>query len=740
MKAQFIKGKYNSDKTITLYVRKENGVKTTIKVAGFEPYFYVSANSYIPNHPNLKRIENSEIPSIEGLKLKKITMQTPTDVKDFRKKFKLHYEADIPFIRRFLIDTGIKSGIELPNRNFVHYKELTPINFSLKPVVCYVDIEAYTKTRFPNPNRDKNKIIIVTLYVTNGRYYTVALSNRKEKIEYEDGVIVFVKSEEDILKFIREYLNYFNPDVITGWNVSFDVDYIMKRAEKKDLKISLNGVNVFDLLSGYKILNKKGSNALADVVYDEEIAEKINYKPFTTEFWERDEMDGIYTNISHVKAIVEIDKKHRLTDFYWGLKNYVGLEELEPTLYHGVLVDTMLLRVYHDKYVLPSKSHNIIENESKIGGLVIKPPKGIFENVSVFDMSRYYPNIIINYNISPEPSNEEIKITPRMVQDLLKEREKYEEILSRLEAGSEEYKRAKAKRDNVKYIAESVFGYFGNTSSRLYNREFFEKITTTGQEGLLYLKDLLEKKGYKTLYGDTDGIFVQLDFDEAFKIEKFLNISLKDFCQKKGIKANLKLKVDRFFDRIIFAGMKKRYAGHVIWEGGKKADYTYIVGFEHVRRDAPRLTRNLQKKIFELILKGEKQKVADLVKTTVKKFKNGEYDIDEIAIRKTLSKRLSDYHPKPDYVRGSLYANQYFGYDIRGGDMIKMIYVKKVRGLPKTDVICWIGDFPNVSIEIDTEKMIDRTIKRKVEKLLDLIGLNWENVIGGQKKLTEVFG
>ena len=60
MKAQIIKGKYNSDKTISLFVRDENLEKKTIRVSGFEPYFYVSANAYIPNHPRLKRIEKTK--------------------------------------------------------------------------------------------------------------------------------------------------------------------------------------------------------------------------------------------------------------------------------------------------------------------------------------------------------------------------------------------------------------------------------------------------------------------------------------------------------------------------------------------------------------------------------------------------------------------------------------------------------------------------------------------------------
>jgi len=737
MKAQFIKGKYNDDKTITLYLRDEKYRKVAVKVAGFEPYFYVSKLAYVPPNPALKRVETEAPPSIDGIKLKKLVMQTPTDVKNFRGKFKIHYEADIPFIRRFLIDTGIKAGIELPDKALVHYKDLKPIDFTLDPVITYLDIEVYTTTRFPNPERDENKIIIATLYTnTNGKYYTVALSKQARKVEWEKGTIFFLTSEENLLKFIRKYLDHFKPDVLTGWNVSFDINYILHRANKLGIGISLEGMNIFDLLSAYKNLNKKGSNALGDVLNDEGIATEVNYEPFNMQVWERDELHGVKVNVSHVEGIVKLDEKHGLIKFYWGLKNYAGLEDLEPTLYHGVLVDTLLLRYYHKKFALPSKDCNIIkEDESKLGAIVIQPPKGVFEGVAVFDMSRYYPNIIIAYDISPEPHPKEQKgIIPQMVKGLLAEREKYEAELKKLTPGSDEYNRMKNKRNAVKYIAESVFGYLGSTSSRLYSKENFEKITGTGREGLLYLKKVLEEWGYRTLYADTDGIFVQVPFEEVFDIEKRLNQALVDFCKQKGITANLKLKLDRYFDRIVFAGVKKRYAGHVIWEG-KEADYTYIVGFEYVRRDAPKLTKELQLKIFDLVLKGKRQEVIDLLRDTIRKFRKGEFPIDDIAIRKTLNKRLEDYNPKPDYVRGSIYANNYLGLDIRGGDMVKMIYIKDIKNLPKTDVLCWIGEFPPVSVTLDIGKMIDRVIKRKVEKLLDLIGISWDEITCKQKTL-----
>jgi len=107
--------------------------------------------------------------------------------------------------------------------------------------------------------------------------------------------------------------------------------------------------------------------------------------------------------------------------------------------------------------------------------------------------------------------------------------------------------------------------------------------------------------------------------------------------------------------------------------------------------------------------------------------KNGKYAIDEVAIPKTIHKKFSEYKTKVDYLRGALYANKYFKFDIRPGE---------VPGYPPTDVVCFIDlDALPVKPVIDWDKMIDRTVKRKVEDLLSLIGLSWEQV-KGMRRLT----
>ena len=125
-------------------------------------------------------------------------------------------------------------------------------------------------------------------------------------------------------------------------------------------------------------------------------------------------------------------------------------------------------------------------------------------------MSRYYPEMLISQNLSPEPhARGELGITPKMTLDLIEERLRYDRQLAKLDPGTPEWKELKFQRNSVKFVTESVIGYFGSESSRVYNLEIFNSVTMMGQRGLLFLRKVCNKDNNKVIYGDTDGLSVQ---------------------------------------------------------------------------------------------------------------------------------------------------------------------------------------------------------------------------------------
>lgn len=747
-KYAFITGQYESDGSISVYAKDESSRKRRIKVTGFEPYFHVPQDIYIPDDRAIERIEG-DFTSVYGDTLKRITMETPSDVKHFRYKFDKHYEADIPFVRRFLIDTGIRNGFEVPDgKKIVSYKDLVPVDFSQPPLVCFLDIEVYCSTRFPNPSRENEKVICATLFDTeHKKYITILLdqtSGEKETVAPGHDLIR-VTCEANLLMTLKKYLEWINPDALTGWNINFDIDYLVERSKRHEIHFNFDGICIFDLLSAYKRLHKKGGNRLKEVVISEGLSDEVVSEEFHSEWWVKDKNMMVKYNKADVEYCVELDKKFRLVEFYWGLKNYAGLEDLKGTLYAGgVLVDILLLRKYSGKFVLPSKVKRE-EGEDLSGALITSPEAGLYDDVYVFDMSKYYPNIVISRNLTPERTGGELGMVPKLCLELLDERKRYDKVLSETPIDTPEYHNAKRKRDNVKFIGEAVIGYFGSLKSRLYNPDLFDEVTTTGQRGLKFLKEATEKMGFKVLYTDTDGLVVKVPKERAKELLLRLNESLKQFCASEGIKGDLRIKIDRFCKRILFTGVKKRYAAWVVEEGGKPCDYTYIVGFEFVRRDASEVTRKLQKRVFDLLLKGDVNEVVSYIRSTIKDMKKGKYSLNQIAIPKTLNKSLEDYGKGkgggiPDYVRGTLYSNKYFGTDIRGGDMIRMLYVNRIPGHPRTNVVCFLDeDELPVKPEVDWNKMVSRTVRMKIEKIIELAGLHWAQV-EGTRSLLEVLG
>ncbi|MBU2613801.1 DNA-directed DNA polymerase [Patescibacteria group bacterium] len=740
----FITGNYDKDH-INIYAREENGEKKKFEILGFKPYFFVPDKDYIPHNNNTVNVEDSDVVSIYGEKLKKITMRTPTDVRDFREKFVKHYEADIRFVRRFLIDTGIKNYFRiLRDRETIHYTDLVPeeSNKEYTPIVCFIDIEVKYSGRFPNPKHAQNEIICVTVYDTDNRkYLTVVMEDikRKEKIK-EDEFVLRVKKEVDIIRLLKDIIEKINPDVLTGWNVNFDIEYLITRAKKYGIYIGFDGICIHDLLSSYRRLYKKGSNRLKDVVIEEGITQDVVSKEYHKEWFERDKEKLIEYNRADVKYCVQLDEKYKLISFFWRLKTFIGLESMGDTLYHGVLIDTILLRKYSGKKILPSKIAREDE-ETYEGAFVLSPPRGLFENVTVFDMSRYYPNIIVALGLSPNNDG----VVPDVCLELMEERERYDKILAEMTINTPEYEVIKGKQTTVKYLLNAVYGYFGSPSSRLFMKEIASKVTEVGREGLLFIRQQAEEKNYKVLYADTDSIFIQSNLEELDSLERWLNSELERFCEEKGIKRRLTLKCDKFFSRVLFTGVKKRYAGLVSYEGGKKVDYTHITGFEFVRRDASKLTRALQKDVFDMILRGNTGDIINRIREVEKKIRNKETPLMDIAIPKTLGKNLRDYGKGkgggiPDYVRGAIYSAKNFKLNIRAGDMVRMLYVKRVPGYPPTNVVCFLdeGNLPK-DLVIDYEKNIDRTVKMKVEDLLGLVNISWGHV-KGDTKITKIRG
>lgn len=707
---------YNNGKTIVKYLRTKDG-KVVEVVNDFYPYFYV-AN------------ENGEFRSIFGEKLTKIVCNDPSEVPKLREG-KRHFEADVVYVRRYLIDRGYEVD-DTPLRKW------------------YLDIEVEFGNDFPNPKTAEKKVTSWCVYDSYTKSYIAAclsLQNSKQKllIDNHNCYVFRVQDEKRVLELFSLTFFRLQPDVLIVWNADFDIPYIINRCKKLNIFVDLRSCDVFDLMAGYDILFNPQSLALREVAYTEGFVSdrKTEYSSDIEKMFLK--------NIEDVGLCVKIDEKHSISDFFIGLKEYAGVESLQKTFSNSILIDTLLLKLAKKRGVLPSINENVEVREIQ-GAYVYTPSVGMFDGVAIFDISACYPSIILTFNISPEtktqpnsPNSVTLSngiafkrapkgILPELCEMLLQERRKIEQKMSDLSPEDEKYKQLERKRDVVKYLINAVYGYTNKhkygTPSRLYDWEVASSITHMAREVLMEIEKVVNESGYKLLYGDTDSIFVQIKFEDAQKFVDLLNEELyKRIKERYDVEPMIKVNFDSYYSKLLFKsaksearGAKKKYAGKCIWKKGKQTSSYKIVGFEAVRTDQSEFVKELQTEVIEMLLDGKSRQ--EIVRYVEEKLSSiDKLPVSKLAIYKGLQKPLNEYKNQPDFVRAVMYARKLLNKHFIGG-RIKYIPTRRVREF-NVDVIAFENDDDLKDVEIDYEK-IRKQAREKIKELLDLIPASLE--------------
>lgn len=358
---QLVLAEVRNKNDINIYGRSNLGIKYKFEIGGFEPYFYIPENDDIPNIDEIVR-QGGEFESVFGDMRTKLVTRYPGDVKKIRDRFTHHYEADIPFARRFLIDKAILSGFYFPgvpfnpiqnpsNTEILWHKKIKPADFSLPPLFCVYDIEVAAPDRFPDPKDAEYPINCATVFdIYYNKYITFfhTISMKKQWLKHNHVLIPCV-NEEDLIRKLQSYFRRVWPDILTGWNIYFDIEYTRNRAKKYRINFSFEGISFFDSLEGYKKLsNGSLGNRLKEVVLYEKIAtkEEMIVDSYRNELWEdpNQHFDLIEYNYLDVKWVFDIINLYDIINFHWEDKNDCGLENIESTMFFNVSIDLDLLR------------------------------------------------------------------------------------------------------------------------------------------------------------------------------------------------------------------------------------------------------------------------------------------------------------------------------------------------------------------------------------------------------------
>jgi DNA polymerase elongation subunit (family B) len=448
-----IEGSGDDEKPVVhVFGRTSDNELEHVHVHGFEPYFYAPTDSLDgPPEEEYDRLVDSRLTdengepfeSIRGKKLTRIIGQTPRDVGNIRDEFD-HYEADILFPNRFLIDKDIKSGIRIPERRdengdlHLHddEDELDAIDVQADPRVHYFDIEVDDRSGFPEEGEEP--IICLTTFDSyDDRYVAWLYDAPVGDADVPDAlpgydpiedIEVEVRSFDDERAMLEAYLDYIedtNPDIATGWNADdFDAPYLIDRLDEldgpheydldSDRLSRLNevwdsdwgaptvkGRVVFDLLYAYKRTQRTELESYRlDAVGEVELGVgKERYPGDIGDLWEDDPERLLEYNVRDVELCVELDRKQDIVTFWEEVASFVGCK-LEDATTPGDAVDVYVLHKAHGRFALPSKGKQ--ESEDFEGGAVFEPITGVKENVTVLDLKSLYPMAMTTINASPE--------------------------------------------------------------------------------------------------------------------------------------------------------------------------------------------------------------------------------------------------------------------------------------------------------------------------------------------------
>jgi DNA polymerase I len=311
---------------------------------------------------------------------------------------------------------------------------------------------------------------------------------------------------------------------------------------------------------------------------------------------------------------------------------------------------------HKNNQIIPNKpSDEEIERRlaNPVEGAYVKTPEaGIYKNIAVLDFRGLYPSIIVAHNIDPSTicndctdyyespigvrfRKEPIGIAPKLLKSLIEERIEVKKAYKK----DPDNKALGARNMALKILANSFYGYLGYARSRWYSRECAGSVTAYGRQYIMNVIKEAEKSGFKSIYTDTDSVFLLLEGkskDDVFAFLKKINSMLP---------SGMELELEDFYTSGVFVGKrsgdvgaKKKYA--LLSENGR----IKIRGFELVRRDWAEIARDTQRKVLELILKGgSKEKVIETVREVIEKLRSGNVPIKELVIHTQLRKSIRSY-------------------------------------------------------------------------------------------------
>jgi DNA polymerase I len=550
-----------------------------------------------------------------------------------------------------------------------------------------------------------------------------------------------------LARFAQE-VRTFDPDMIVGFEINtVRWPYLIQRYRLRKLKLALGkdasephssayghvsvagraNVDLFDVAGGMPEVKVKTIESLAEFLRIPSAGQVPTIdESDLLELWKNEAGRKRLIENSRTNARALLELAEATLDYQIQLSALTGLPlDQAMAAAVGFRVDSYLIKQAHRiGEVIPSRVEQPYYTYR--GALVLEPKHGVHENIAVLDFASMYPRLMEKYNLSPDtlirPSERvandlafaipEVKHRFRKKPDgfyrivlltLIQQRDAIKKGLTRLEEQSTQYKVLRERERAVKIITNACYGYAAWAGARWYSKEVAESATALGRETINKTIAKAESLGLSVIYGDTDSIFVK---DDRAKVQRLQEWADKEF--------GLDIRREKQYVRVLFTEAMKRYAGLLHDES------LDIVGLEVVRSDWSDIARKVQEQVLKSILRDQStDKAIEHVQAMIRSLKAGEVPLDDLTIRKALTKPIEDYAVRTPHVEvAKLLVKQ--GWDLGVGDKVAYVIVKgpgKLFQKAKPSNMVKPG-------EVDVDFYLDNQVKPAAMRVLELFGVN----------------
>lgn len=604
------------------------------------------------------------------------------------------YESDLSLWKRFVTDNFIEVAGEL---------DILYFDIETDDTQGGIDIGKHTILSWAAMNNKGEEFFWLNEEATGGeRQLLIEFLNVMNKHDLISGW----NSGGFDLPYIQARIDYHGINPGDMFKKKLHIDLMQRCARVYSYEMFNIGLKGFSL------------NEVARVFLGEK---KIDHKEGITEMWRDNPALLEEYNRKDVELLYNLDKKLLITDLMIKECQWTGafLDRfyIGELLDNYILRRTREIGFFQHSRPDWSEKEGMEDIQIR-GGFVMSPIPGLYDGVRVCDFKSLYPSIMVGFNIGRDslnkslsdagfvamcdflkykrPDARKIEDTPfeewkaflesekkrldpndehiqaanntyfvkskvsfvgALVKHLLDLRAQWKAQAKHLPKDDPQYVNIQQSQGIVKEMANSMYGITGDKSSRYFDQHVAEAITLTGQFMNRLSTHFAKKRGFTTIYGDTDSIFIPVVSDEAMEnLIVGINEDLKDYLENDiGVIDNIvELQYEKKFSKLIMLD-KKRYTGRMVLYDGYPTDKLFSRGTENIKKSTIRIAREAMIELINMLVKDKSTITRDEAKQWVEKLMNkvlyDKVDPADLTMIIKVSKSTDKYKSKPLHVR-----------------------------------------------------------------------------------------